>query len=335
MNTINDEISSLSLNPSKLTVEVGGMQYVTLQLSPASARVNADLTWTYDHQIIDATVSNSGVVVSGKEEGVCSLTVKGDGLSSTCIITVKCYSESYETEPYIYSNYTTVQMTPDSVQQVYVSLYGGDASDIDGYTWTADNNSVVDLTPNGQYCQIKAKAEGYARVKISHVKAAYPYYIGVYAFADISKTCYLTSNQNIVTLSKTGGEVSISVSLVNDTSSGVDGVFSWQILDDDGSFSITSNKNEAILTPNKKGQATLRVNHTRAKFPFDFVVRTIEIVENVTIKTSESLIYVKGSDEPVLKCTLDGYKGSYSPDEFDFDIKNTNVVQGIVGGGEL
>ena len=77
------------------------------------------------------------------------------------MVTVNGYAENYEsiTEPYIYSNYSILQTTPGVSEKVFVSLYGGDASDIDGYSWTIDNSSVATIQPTGQYCIISAKIQ--------------------------------------------------------------------------------------------------------------------------------------------------------------------------------
>ena len=111
-----------------------------------------------------------------------------------------------------------MQISPGVTEKVYVSLYGGDASDIYGYTWTIDDPSVAKINPTGQYCLITGKETGYTRIKVTHSKSAYPYYIGVYVFADATKMTYITTANNILTMNKDDPEQSISVSLVNELS---------------------------------------------------------------------------------------------------------------------
>ena len=176
-------INSLSLTKTTMSLKVGTLDYIIVNVRPQTVQKDVSLTWTYDKSIIECnTSSNWGVTVKGIKEGQTYLRWSCQGYDATCVITVTGYESSYETttEPYIYSNTTILQTSPGITEKVYVSLYGGDVSDIDGYTWTIDNVSVASIQPTGQYCLITAKESGYARIKVTHKKAAYPYYISVY-----------------------------------------------------------------------------------------------------------------------------------------------------------
>ena len=100
----------------------------------------------------------------------------------------------------------------------------------------------------------------YARIKITHSKAVYPYYMGIYVFTDITKVTYITTENNIVTMNMDGGEKTVSVNLVNGKE-GTDSQFKWEILSEEGNESplgLEYNGNKAVLSPVKAGSCTVR-----------------------------------------------------------------------------
>ena len=209
------EITSLKLNKTKLSMKVGGMDLLDFSYTPSSANITPELS--YDEKKLQVTMKGNSLVLNALEEGQSELTVSYEKYASTCIVSIAGYEPTYEkiVEPYIYSNTTILQMSPGASEKVFCSLYGGDVSDINNYTWTVDDNSVCSIQPTGQYCIITAKSTGYTRVKITHSKCTYPYYMGVYVFDDFTKTTYITTNDNIQTLKNNDGDKSITVSLVN------------------------------------------------------------------------------------------------------------------------
>ena len=310
------------------------MQHLGVSISPVSVRDQA-VTWTYNKEIISLEQISGGAVITGLKEGQTTLIAKCGGQSAACIINVSGYTEEalQNVEPYITSSQSILQLSKGDTDKLSVSLYNGSASDIDGYSWTVvDNQNVLALSPNGQHCIVTAKEDGYARVKVTHNKASHPYYFGVYVFADISKTTYITTTTNIVTL-RADAEKTVSVSLQNPATSNYQSGFQWQVLtsdgSDSGSLSMTANGAEAILRGLKSGQATVRVTHPDAgQYPLDITVRTVEIVENVYIEPSETVAIVDGTAEKTITASLVGLsEGSqYNPDDFVWEVPQNDVI---------
>ena len=200
-------VTSVTLQKNSLEVKVGQMVPLGIAIAPASAK-NTPVTWSYDKEVLAIQEISSGVVITGLKEGQTTLLAKCGNQSAACIVKVSGYTQEalQNVEPYITSNQSILQLSKGDTDKLSVSLYNGSASDIDGYSWTVvDNQNVLTLSPNGQHCIVTAKEDGYARVKVTHNKASHPYYFGVYVFADISKTTYITTSTNIVTL-KTDAE---------------------------------------------------------------------------------------------------------------------------------
>ena len=152
------EINSLSLAKSTLETQIGAMEYVSVSVKPSKEQKNISLKWDYDASIIECDkFSNWGVTIKGLAEGQNSLRCSYGGYEAHCLVTVKGFAENYEVtrEPYIYSNYSVLQTSPGVSEKVFVSLYGGDVSDIDGYTWTVDNSADWSvLCDYGKRCRI-------------------------------------------------------------------------------------------------------------------------------------------------------------------------------------
>ena len=327
-------ITSISLQKSSLELKVGQMTPLGVTITPSSS-TESPITWSYDKEIISIQEISAGAVITGLKEGQTTLMASCGGKSAACIIKVSGYTQEalQNVEPYITSNQSILQLSKGDTDKLSVSLYNGSASDIDGYSWTVvDNQNVLTLSPNGQHCIITAKEDGYARVKVTHNKASHPYYFGVYVFADISKTTYITTSTNIVTL-KADAEKTISVSLQNPPSGNYQSGFQWEVLNTDGSeadsISMTANGSEAILRGLKSGQATVRVTHPDAgQYPLDITVRTVEIVENVYIEPSETVAIVDGATEKTISASLVGLKegSQYSPDDFVFEVPQNDII---------
>ena len=328
------EITNLSLSKTNLEVSVGNMDYVSVSIKPNGVQKDIILDWKYDETIIDCDSSSSwGFTFKAIKEGQTTLRCSYNGYEASCLITVSGYSDNYEatTEPYIYSNTSILQTSPGISEKVFVSLYGGDASDIDGYSWTVDNSSVVSIQPTGQYCVITAKEAGYARIKISHNKATYPYYIGIYVFEDNTSVGYITTSNNIVTMNKADGEQNISVSLINGKDTSSDSQFKWEIIKENDSsvpIGIAWNGNNAVITPKESGSCTIRITHPDAPYPLDILCRVITIVKNVYIKPDNTVVTLSGENTQTIKSTLENLESeNINIDGFNYVLDDYNVAE--------
>ena len=328
------DISMLSLGKSTLSMKVGSMDYIAISVEPKKEQRNIKLNWSYDESIISCdTSSNWGLTITALKEGTTQLKCSYNGFDATCIVNVSGYEIGYEqtVEPYIYSNTSIYQTTPGVTEKVYVSLFGGDANDIDGYTWTTDNSSVVNLQPTGQYCLITAKDSGYARVKITHKKAAYPYYIGVYVFADNMNLPFITTENNILTMNQADEAQTINVSLINAKDTSLDSSFKWEIVCDENSkvpIGLEYVGNKAVITPISGGSCTIKVSHPDASFPLEILCRVITVIKNVYIEPSETVITLDGDKVYTIDSKLQNIEeGEFSVDEFEYVLDDYNVAE--------
>jgi len=329
------QITSLTLGKTNLSVSVGEMSYIVVSVKPTEVQKDVALTWSYDKNIISIDPSSWGTTITGLKEGQTNLKCSYNGYESSCVITVKGYSETYEeiVEPYIYSNTSIIQTAPGVSEKVFVSLYGGTAADIDSYSWTIDNPSVASIEPTGQYCMITAKEAGYARIKITHSKATYPYYMGIYVFEDATNIGYITTTDNIITMDMEDDDRTISVNLMNGKKTSSDSSFSWEIINEDSKCPIKyeKNGNKAVISPLQAGSCTLRVTHPDSAYPLDILCRVISVIKNVYIEPDKTVITLSGSKEETVKSTLKNIDISeYNIDGFTYILDDYNVAD-IVG----
>jgi len=330
-------LTSFRLNKTSATIKAGEMLYISYTTRPEE--ITIDPEWTYDANIISLEKKQNGVIITGKKEGYTSLTASYDGKSDTAIITVSGFTDSYvdTTEPYIYSSTQYLVMQAGEKQLPNVSLYNGGAEDINGYTWTTEDSAVAQLAPTGQYCQITAKKPGYTRVKITHTKAKLAYYIGVYVFEDVTKTPYITTQNNIITMSENGDEQTISVSLVNAKGENYSQQFVWQIVSGSNVISISANAQKCVITPKGEGEATIRITHPDAPYPFDITARVIRIVKNVYVEPDATRVILNNNTPHELKVKLHGLtEGSdYSPDEFTWEFDKNDIADYYTYGNTI
>lgn len=334
-------ITNLTFSKTSLSMNAGTMDYLALRVNPSSQQEEYTFSWSYDKEIISCEISNFGVTITALKEGQTSLKCSYKNRETACIVTVSGIAEDYgtTTEPYIYSNYSILQTSPGVSEKVFVSLYGGDASDIDGYSWTIDNPSVASIQPTGQYCLITAKDSGYARIKVTHSKVSYPYYIGIYVFADITNVPYITTSDNIVTMNQDDGERTVNVSFINSNNKNNENNFKWEIITEDGSpvpVSVDWNGSNAVITPKQSGSCTIRVTHLDAAYPLDILCRVITVIKNVYIQPDSTVVKLSGTDSQTIKSELMNISdGNYSIDGFKYILDDYNVAEIISSVGNL
>ena len=359
------KITGLRFASTSMTVKVGEMAYLDYIVSPSGTVIEPEVS--YDEAFIKCEKQNSGVIVTGVQEGQTPLTVSYNNRSATCIITVSGYSETYVStiDPYIYSTYTVLQLKPGDSEKLGVSLYNGSVSDIEKYKWTIDNSAIADISSNGQYCIVTAKDEGYAKITVTNSSAAYPYYIGIYVFKDWSNAAYITTKENIVTIRKSEGEKTLSFDVINPVKDNYKTGFNYQIIkntvekaaeqfeeelseeeaaekneieldvEDDKNdnetdcISIVSGNGSCIITPLKEGVCTLRVTNTDAGalYPLDVVIRVIEIIDNVYIEPSVSNVHISGNKDYSLSAKLRGID-VYDSSDFSWEIEDEEILSG-------
>ena len=318
-------VTAISFARSNLTVQNGGNDYLKYSVEPSSIQNTTSVEWSYDPNIISIDADRYGVVVMGKKSGQTYLKATANGITATCLVTVEGNPDIYEGEPYIYSNFTVIELTPGSNSTVSASLYGGSASDLENFTWEIKDVSIADIDFARGSCVITAKKVGSTQIKVSHPKAEYDYNMILYVYSDTVCESYITTSQNIIVINK--AEISsytVSFEVKNPVSENYQSGFSYEIISSDGhenSYSCVGNGNTAIITPEKNGLSILRVRHANCRYPLDVLVKVTTTVQNVYIVPSVTTLIVTGSEKTYsIYADVEGTDLFVNPDAFEWTL---------------
>lgn len=318
-------VTAISFARQSLAVRNGGNDYLKYSVKPSSIQNVTSVVWSYDRSVIDIDADRYGVVITGKKSGQTYLKATANGITATCLVTVEGNPDIYEGEPYIYSNFSVVELTPGSNSTVSVSLYGGSASDLEDFSWEIKDASIADIDFARGSCVITAKKVGSTQIKVSHPKTEYDYSMVLYVYSDSVCESYITTGQNIVVINKT--EVSshtITFEVRNPLSENYQSGFSYEIISSDGKdkcCSVLGNGNTAIITPEKNGLSILRVSHENCRYSLDVLVKVTTAVQNVYIVPSVTTLIVTGSEKTYsIYADIEGTDLFVNPDAFEWTL---------------
>ena len=296
-------VTGIAFAKNAIEIKNGESEYIKYTVSPATVQNQVSASWQYDPEYISIDPDKYGVVVKGKKSGQTYLKATVNNITATCLITITGNPEIYEGKPYIYSNFSDVQLTPGSKTTVHVSLYGGTSVDAEDFKWEIKDSSIADISYARGSCVITAKKKGSTQLKITHPLCTYSYTMIIFVYTDDLSECYLTTDQNVLFINKSNtASRSITFNIKNPSSLNYQSGFSYQFIKEDGSpdtdscASVVGNGDTAVITPLKSGIAKLRVTHTMSDYPLDVFIKIVSTVQNTYIVPSVSPLIITGSD---------------------------------------
>ena len=318
-----ETVSAVSFKKTSLAVSVGGSEYLQLSVKPAYLQNAVEVSWDYDAAHISVNPDAYGVVITGVMEGSAYIKATVNGITAICMVTVSGVDGEFTAEPYIYSNYTVLELTPGSTQTFSVSLYGGQSYDLEDFSWSIKDPSLATITASRNNCIVNTIRTGSTQITATHPKAAYPYTLILYVYADELTESYLTTETNVITINKTETQTqTVSVSVQNPQWLIKQSAFSWEVVSDGApSVSVASNGETALLTALSTGTSLLRVSYEGCAWPLDILVRVTAAVQNVYIVPSATTLVVTGSAAPYsVYAEITGYGGFANPDAFVWTV---------------
>jgi hypothetical protein len=341
---VSPSVESVHFDKTSLSLQNGAVSFLNLAITPSTVQKGKKVTYTYDQMIIAVDGDSYGAVVSAVRAGSTVLRATVDGVSASCVVTVTG-TNPIESFNVISSNNPVVELEAGTVKQLLVSLTGGTSQNMTQFSWSIDKNAVASIESSGQNCIVTGKENGTARITVSHPDARYPLELLVFVKPDAEKPVYVTTSQNIISLASGSAEKQVSVSLVNG-SAGSEYAFTWEVLSSEdsnaGILSLTSNHENALLSPLSAGSATVRVTHPDALYPLDIKVRVVDIVENVYIEPSSIRVTLSGEGVQTVTARLSGSSRAayFDPGEFTWTLDTeeycamTVYQEGIVLSGK-
>jgi hypothetical protein len=345
-------VQSLRLDKTAMKLDIGQMGLLSVKLDPANQQSAAPIYWIYDPNLIQVSGDNYAAVITALKSGSTTVTARLGGISTACAVTVSDNVITRDIEyPYVYADTDFLPLSPGSTERVTASLFGGSASDVNGFSFSIDNPSVASLASEGNYLWLTGQNPGIAKVTIRHNRSAYPFTFLVSCQSDGTKVPYLTTDTNIITINKSvNDEITLYVDLVDYDSPAYESQLAYALVDPAGlplafpPAAITANGRQLTLTARSPGECQVSVSHPAAPYPLTILVRITETIDNVYIEPSSSVLYVSGDSSQILTVSLAGLPPRVTADSRDFswsfdagyeDIIDTVVYgSGIQGSGD-
>jgi hypothetical protein len=318
-----ETVSAVSFKKTSISVAVGGSEYLPLTVKPAHLQNAVEISWDYDAEHIAINPDAYGVVITGVMEGSAYIKATVNGITATCMITVSGADGEFTAEPYIYSNYSVLELTPGSTQTFSVSLYGGQSYDLEDFSWSIKDPSLATITASRNNCIVNTFKIGSTQITASHPKAAYPYTLILYVYADELTESYLTTETNVITINKAETQSkTVSVSVQNPQGVLNPNAFSWEVVSEGPPcVSLSANGDAALLSALSPGTSLIRVRYEGCAWPLDILVRVTAAVQNVYITPSATTLIVSGSAAPhSVYAEISGYPGFANPDAFVWTV---------------
>ena len=326
----NSEITNVTFNVNTLTVNTGESEMLKLTLSPSSNQGKCNVSWEYDDAFISAKTDNFGAIITGKKGGTSYIKAKCNGIVATCLISVISTGDDASENPYIYSNYSVVQLMPNNTMVVSASLYGGSIADMEDFTWKIKDSSIASIAPSRNNCIVEAHKPGSTQLVAHHPKAEYDYTFVIYVYTDKLTETYITTDYNVMTINKNDtSSKMLTVDLVNPINAAYKNGFSWHFADENSKeiIQLNANLNTAEVIPLKNGIANIVVKHENSQYDLNIIVRVSTIVKNTYVSLSQSTVVLIGSDTPAtVNAGLENYDGFADPEKFVWDIPSEASV---------
>ncbi|WP_149554536.1 hypothetical protein [Treponema pectinovorum] len=324
------EIKAVTFKNNTLNVNTRESEYLKLTLNPAANQGKCSVSWEYDSSFIDAKTDNFGAVITGKKAGSTFIKAKCNGIVATCLISVIARGDDVYGNPYIYSNYSVVQLKPNDAAAISASLYGGSIADMENFTWSIKDPSVADISFSRNNCIVTAKKTGSTQLIATHPDAQYPYSFVIYVYTDKLTEPYITTDYNVFSVNKNETSYkTIKVDLVNPLSSTYKNGFKWDFADEKSKeiIDLNANLDTAEILPLKNGVANIVVTHENAQYPLNITVRVSTIVENAYIALSSSTVLLNDSETPVtVNATVENVSKFVNNEDFIWTVPEESLT---------
>ena len=278
-----------------LTPEVvNGILTFPYMSAPAS-----HLVWSTDSDIIDVVSNGISASILPRSAGECWLSVthpeSENILDINVIVKDQLEGDVDIKVPYITTNNDFVSLVAKGkTKEISVSGFG--LPNTSSYYWVADDNSIIELSFNGDKAQINGLKEGTTFLTVSHPTAPNDLQIMVKVLPEGTMEegfIYITSSKNIVS-SGLGLDTNVSVSLVGGELNDISG-FVWSV-DDPSTTSLIANNNTAILQGLKKGSSTITISHPEAEYDYKIIHFVVEVDVNDNINMPTDFILTSNYD---------------------------------------
>jgi hypothetical protein len=312
----------LTTTQNFVTLQKGGSsQQISVSLVGIESGREGLITWAVDKTgIVDISSNGTKAIVTPKDKGEVKLTITHPDAKYSLSIIVRVVS--IVDNVYIDVPSSQVTVSGDTKTTVTVNLMGDsvNSSDIDGYSWSIEQNDCVEAVFYQNTALLTGLKNGTAKLTVSHSKAQYSREIMVVVKDQttdaVNANCYLTTSETYLRFTETSEDKVLGVQYVGGKS-GDENSFQWSIEDPtvaqitpiNGSIiaraaSVFTNTTTGQLKvkPLKTGETVIMVTHPKVLNPLKILIKVYpqgtSLKESVYIKSENVVGIVKGQSKP-------------------------------------
>lgn len=261
---------------------VGG----TANLSVSGVNIpESDMTgtrWESEDESVARVVGNGeNAVVNAEKEGRTRVKVSNPKSENSILIDVKVgalYEWADDFYVYITTEEDTVSMVKGETRTIGAALENSTAAN--GFSWSVTGKGgIIEATgTSGGTCFIEAVEAGMTELTVRNANADFEKTILV-AVAnspeELAEMCYLTTNQNVVTVGETYSET-VTVSVRNAGREVLDG-YHW-VSSDLRILNVISSGSTAVFYGMKQGSAKVTVTSDWCDYPLEIIANVVDPV---------------------------------------------------------
>jgi hypothetical protein len=251
-----------------------------------------------DNIKIDTTMNT--VVIHGEKRGNQKIKIshpKAD-YSGELLVFVKAVNEQIK---YITSEKNVMMVEADNqYHHLSVSLFGGTPIDRNNFIFEViEGKDVIDIASNNEVCNIKAKQEGSAVIRVKHPLAVMDFDIRIITYN--AKAPFILVDKTFVILDVNGNSI-VNAGVENPKTVYALNEFSHELPDDDGVIIIVQANNQFFVQALKGGTQRLVIRNQQAQYSREvlIVVRTETVYrDDYYITTSQNVIQTQVGDPEI------------------------------------
>jgi hypothetical protein len=319
-------IESIKFVESSKSLYVGDITTVAMSVTPLEAKNKEKVIYSVSQPgivEIKEGSSNDGVIIEAKSKGTVVVTGKVEGFVDYCNITVG--GSEIHAIPYIISPVSVLEVPVRERRSVTVSLAGGTPFDNGGFTWSYNNQKVINLESTGNVGVFETLETGSSVITVRHPKAQYPIDIIVFVLGSGESPIYITSVNNVINLNKEVTNYEFQVELIGGMIED-DGGFVYQIEKGNDLIRLNGNGKYGTITPVSAGLAMVRITHPKAKYPYDIQVIVNERLEYHYIEVNKSLILLNIGENAVIEAKFIGETQGDILEKYNYTLSENEIV---------
>jgi hypothetical protein len=319
-------IQSFAFTQPHISMKVGERQAVKVEMMPAAARNYYPVTYTPSDEgyVAISETSNDGCVLTAEKGGTVVVVATAGGY--TAYLEVSVDSREILQVPYIMVPTQVIEVNEGSRKSVQVSLFNGNALDNQQFKWAVEpGKDNISINPTGNTVVVQGEKRGSQKIIVSHDKSEYIAEILVFVLGVDETVKYITTKDNVITMTTGGVNVLFSAILMNGREADITG-FTFRVMEEDPCISILSSNNSCNIMAHRRGTAIIRIEHPLAEYALD--VRVIVLGgEESYIELDKTFVMLDIGQGTFINASMGGsYRENWNGDFFYKTRGDTDCV---------